>query len=311
LPHLGNVERTGVLGLIIWADAHCEARHQQAILAAVKPHLRPEKLAQMTTMELAWLLTGLSYAYQRSRFNQHDEGGIFKVYDALRENFNSASGLFHHRRTGIGATRFRNHIGNFADQIYSVYALSTFHQVFDSPTALALALQCAQRLVELQGSEGQWWWHYHGHNGGVVAGYPVFGVHQDGMAPMALFKLAAMSGRNFNFAIQRGLAWLLGENELRLPMIDWNRCLVWRAIELRGLRKYLHYVPGGWSAFPSKAFDGVYGFKLMAETRPYELGWLLYAFADQLSGSALPKDSPFGAQAPLPALSSPICPKES
>lgn len=280
--------RAGDLGLMLWADAMCEGHQREALLGAVKGQAQAEKLARMTTMELAWLLTGLSYSYQRSGHGGDMEKLALILYEAIVSNLNPDTGLLCHGGAGDWPTGVRYQIGNFADQIYAVYALSTFYEVFGRLEALQWALQCAHCLCGLQGDRGQWWWHYHAPRGVVASRYPVFAVHQDGMAPMALLKLSAVSGQDFHPVIQRGLTWLCGGNELSVPMIDWDRQVVWREIKRRRPVAYLRYVSmtlaelgatgvSGW-------LDSVPLYKLNQEMRPYHLGWLLYAFADQRVG---------------------------
>ena len=60
-------------------------------------------------------------------------------------------------------------------------------------------------ICELQGPDGQWWWHYDTRTGKVVEGYPVYSVHQDSMAPMALLDLEDAGGPQHSEAITRGL----------------------------------------------------------------------------------------------------------
>jgi hypothetical protein len=80
----------------------------------------------------------------------------------------------------------------------------------------------------MQGPLGQWWWHYNIETGQISEEYPVFSVHQEAMAPMALLAYDRATGQNHREAIDRGLAWIAGNNELRKDLIDPERIL-WRA----------------------------------------------------------------------------------
>ena len=150
--------------------------------------------------------------------------------------------MFRHTTTKVNALDFRTKIGNFADQIYSVFALSTFYEVFSEKQAITQALKCAERLCALQGEQGQWWWHYHSSRGVVGSPYPVFSVHQDGMGPMGLQKLSMVSGKDFQIPINKGINWLFGSNELGLEMVDRRQNLIWRDIELSPLLSVTRYV---------------------------------------------------------------------
>ena len=70
---------------------------------------------------------------------------------------------------------------------------------------------------------GQWWWHYDSLTGNVFQRYPVYAVHQHGMAPMALFALADAARLDFSQSICNGLAWIYGgNNELAVDLL---RCV--------------------------------------------------------------------------------------
>jgi hypothetical protein len=277
--------RSGELGLMLWADAHYGGEHRQELLSTIKPLLEPTVLSQLTTMELSWLLIGLCYTYQRVESQGELEAACQLLYKAIQNNFNPETGLLSHKRIGTGFTNLRNQIGNFADQIYTVYAFATFYEVFGHDGALQNALRCANQLVNLQGAQGQWWWHYDSRKGFVVSHYPVFGVHQDGMAPMGLLRLAGVSQQDFSVPIQRGLNWLLRGNELCIDMIAWDRHIIWRDIERKPPTAYLRYlsmvVAQSGLSRPVSWLESQGSFYLNPEMRPYELGWLLYAFAHQ------------------------------
>src|SRR5262249_20345113 len=124
----------------------------------------------------------------------------------------------------------RGSIGSFADQVYPIYAMTRLAQACDTQEPLARALDCAHAICHAQGPLGQWWWHYHARRGHVVRRYPVFTVHQDGMAPMALFALGQATGQNFSRHIYKGLQWDFGNNELAQDMRDESTNLIWRSI---------------------------------------------------------------------------------
>lgn len=282
VSNVGKVGRRGDVGLILWADAHSGHKWHRKLLNAVDAAVRPANLAGMSTMELDWLLTGLSYTYQGIP-DEKTRSMAEVVYRAVEANFNNATRLFSHCRVESGGASIRNQIANFADQIYSVYSLSTYYEVFGKRQALEIALKCARRLCELQGDMGQWWWHYHQRRGVVASCYPVFAVHQDGMAPMALLKVSDVSGEDFNMPLLRGLSWLFCNNEMRFPMVDWHNRVIWRDIEQAAPVVYLRYFTMALAqlGIPRAAlWSGVLGrYIVNEEMRPYELGWLLYAFA--------------------------------
>jgi hypothetical protein len=275
-----NADKFGHLGLIQWANAECEGQYSNDVTYGIAKGTSEDNSRRLPTTELAWLLTGICATYQHLHADDMLRELAFYYFKALTNNFNPQTGLFRHSAT---KTNLRSHIGNFADQIYSVFALSLFYEVFNHKQALVYAEQCADCLCSLQGREGQWWWHYHSRHGVVSFPYPVFSVHQDGMGPMGLQKLSSVSGKNFDDPIYMGLDWLFGSNELGLEMIDWERNLIWRDIEtssLASVTRYISFLLAETGLVSSSSLkNSGYVLKLNYEIRPYELGWLLYAFA--------------------------------
>ncbi len=274
-----NAERFGHLGLIQWANAECEGEYSSDVTNKIARETSEDNSMRLSTTELSWLLTGICATYQRLCADDMLRNLALHYFKAITNNFNPQTGLFRH---SMVKTDLRSHIGNFADQIYSVFALSLFYEVFNHKQALAYAEQCADRLCVLQGGQGQWWWHYHSRYGIVTFPYPVFSVHQDGMGPMGLQKLSSVSGKNFDVPIYRGLDWLFGSNELDSEMIDWDRNLIWRDIEISPssfLMRYFSMLLVETGLVSTVSQKKPYSLKLNYEIRPYELGWLLYAFA--------------------------------
>src|SRR5208337_5552579 len=101
---------------------------------------------------------------------------------------------------------------------------------FHVEAALGRALECASAVSRAQGESGQWWWLYDSRSGRVSSRYPVYSVHQHGMAPMGLFALEKATGRSFTEAIHTGLRWIYGTNELGADMRDLVENLIWRCI---------------------------------------------------------------------------------
>jgi hypothetical protein len=278
----------GGAGLVLWANAvwngiaYPEAMRALG-LGGVDPQVLPRSL---TTMEVAWLVSGLLHEVRRS----HDTGAGLLLDGALAEltrRFRPDAGLVDHCSSGAPALdRVRLWVPNFADQVYSLQAFSFAARERSSPENLSNAAAIAVRLVNLQGESGQWWWHYDTRTGGVAQPYPVYAVHQHGMAPMALRALEAAGGPLHEKALRLSKAWLTA-NEIGAELIDETAGTIWRDIEytegrlsslVRQARSVLG-VPGGRTSGPPPALHVNY------ETRPYEWAWCLYAAAIE-SGKA-------------------------
>lgn len=269
-----RVENLGDAALLYWA-AIANGREQA-------PSARDRMLQLLGqarnpyTVELSWCLTALSLDADAPR-SQRDQTAA-----ALLAAFSSRSRAFPHH---IGLTGgVRGHVSCFADMVYPIQALSHYHGVSGNRSALQAAEACAELICERMGAAGQWWWHYDYRTGEVVEGYPVYAVHQDAMAPMALLILGEVGGRDFSREIRLGLDWLETSPELNgRSLIDAKNDLIWRKVArrepnklVRKIRAATTRVVPGWrlggldAMFPPGTVDW--------ETRPYHMGWLLHAF---------------------------------
>jgi hypothetical protein len=171
--------------------------------------------------------------------------------------------------------------------VYPIHGLAEYARVTGTAPAQEI-LRVADRVVELQGPLGQWWWVYRPRTGRVVEGYPVFTVHQHAMAFMALAPLVNLGLRDYREQLGRGLQWIFGPNELDTPLVDFDadffsRCIQRRGGEAEGLlgmsrSQWWQAVLSSWSRQPrTRPEPGADELEVLEEYRPYELGWLLYA----------------------------------
>ncbi|SPF40169.1 hypothetical protein SBA1_30020 [Candidatus Sulfotelmatobacter kueseliae] len=296
LSDVSWVDNIGDLGVLLWLCAVvCPQR-----LSALEPRLRLETALkrfqgarQGATMELAWFLTGLSYwgqAYPEKL--PRLEALAFKTYDTMTRN-QGDRGFFGHLSTSRSLSGLaRGRIGSFADQVYPIYAMAQFSKAYQHEEAADRALKCAVGICEVQGPLGQWWWHYDAPGGRVTEGYPVFSVHQHAMGPMTLFGLGEAINRNFDEWIYKGLHWINSDNELGYDMEDASRCVIWRCI-FRSRRSLMKYFRAGFGRHSDTVQHPHPGdLKILFECRPYELGWLLYAFSSRARKHSPRADGP-------------------
>ena len=194
-----------------------------------------------------------------------------------------AGDLFPHFVPADSISRIRSHVGCFADQVYPIQALARYAAASGDQRSLDAAALCAERIVQLQGDGGQWWWHYDSRTGDVVEGYPVYSVHQHAMAPMALFDLREAGGPDLRLGIASGLQWLLDPPEMSARLVDDETDVVWRKIGRREPSKLVRRVRSVSTAMRPglrlSALDSLFPPTVVdMECRPYELGWLLYAW---------------------------------
>ena len=172
----------------------------------------------------------------------------------------------------------RGRIGSFADQIYPVYAMSKFAATFHVEEPLDLHSNAAARSVERKANSDNGGGSMIRRSGHISSRYPVYSVHQHGMAPMGLFALEEATGQSFSEHIFRGLRWIYGTNELGRDIRDLSQNLIWRCILPKS--KQTKYWDTALSLVRSPKDNASVGpLKILFEDRPYEFGWLLYAFA--------------------------------
>jgi hypothetical protein len=272
----------GGVGLVIWANAVWNALPFDGLMSRCGLSLASaaEFVAPLTTMETAWLLSGLIHEVERS-----GDAGARRAKEVvcaeLLSRFQRERGIFAHSSARAPVShRLRGHIANFADQIYSVQALSFLAITDKDKTALEAAQASASELVRLQGPLGQWWWHYDSRRGGVAQPFPVYSVHQHAMAPMALMSLAAAGGTDFRQAVDLSHRWI-SANELGVDLIDMSAGTIWRDIEpdegsLGRVMRHSRSLAGLKAGEPAALKERL---KVNFETRPYEWAWCLFAGA--------------------------------
>ncbi|MFC1419614.1 hypothetical protein [Streptacidiphilus cavernicola] len=290
LPEVSNL---GDAALVAWAAAetgHPKLSDALDRVAALDADGRPRY-----TVEAAWVLSALAAA--RGVLDVEERLGAAR--DRLLAARIGDSPLFPHA-TGPGLVPwYRSHIGCFADQTYPLQALARAHASgvanggASDPEALAAAEACGRRICELQGGGGQWWWHYDARRGSVVEGFPVYSVHQHAMAPTALFDLAEAGGTDadggdFGPAIRRGLRWMTEVPELAAagaaePMVLDELGVTWRKVYRGDPRKAVRAARGvGTRVAPGlrlSPLDRVFRpASVDRECRPYEFGWMLFAW---------------------------------
>jgi hypothetical protein len=270
----------GDLGLGLWASALANKKDSGFTADRARQALDAHS-ARCDSAELAWILLGASHAIAAGIDKSKAGETASKAFTLLRVLYNLSTSLFYrHANSGLFSSVSRR-VPCFANQIYPVMALAHFAATTNNDEALRISSECAGNLCSLQGRFGQWWWLYDAARGGVVDGYPVFSVHQDGMAPMALLELERAGGRDYSTEIARSLSWIHGENELRKSMILQNEGLVLRDIHRSGVGRVRRALTAAMCCVGNKpttarATTGA-NFVVNSECRPYHLGWILYA----------------------------------
>jgi hypothetical protein len=294
---VGRGGSAGELANLVWACTMADDRRGEQVLgrlAEVEPRQRPSG-------ELGQVLHGLAVgagAYPRQRDRAMAAARACEA--ELLARFCPGGDVFRAspRRALPRRELLESRLTSFAAQVYPLHGLAAFHLATGTQPGDAIG-RVAARIVEAQGPLGQWWWLYATRARKVLEGYPVYSVHQDGMAFLGLMELEKLGIDSFAEPLALGLEWLSGANELATDMVDRRPGLINRCIQRAGSdadgaygisRANLLRVIGR-STLPAAIADHTEAelerLEVLRECRSYHLGWLLYADSlVQCSGSA-------------------------
>lgn len=278
---INQVDNYGDMGLILFGAAIQGDEEIQDLIERSWQLMEKHSASKNNvyeTMWLAWLLDGFCAAAKLMPKNAVLLQRARHVANRLLSNQELKSGLFHRTRNwGNFIGRIREQISFFCDQVYPVHALSSAYMILGENAYLSAANQCAQQLKELQGPSGEWWWIYNVPKGKVAEPFPVYSVHQYGMAPMALTRLRQAGGLNLETSCAKGISWL-AKNQLKNNMVDEQVSLIWRSHRRAHLGRLItsyNQISSIFGIFPNSLSSS--RLQIDWECRPYELGWLLYA----------------------------------
>ena len=276
LQTIRTVTNWGDLALLAWASA--ELDHPDFAMAFERLDELGGFTGDCETVIAAWALA----AALGGRREPNISILVEPAFERLSRAFEGSSGLFFHR-TDKGGAIGRAHIACFADTVYPIQSLARYHRVCGDEKAIRMANRCAEQICQQQGSAGQWWWHYDARTGVVVEGYPVYSVHQHAMAPMALFELLEAGGFDSRSFVASGFDWLSCAPEIGEGMLEEDDLVIWRKVGRTDPNKLVRKIRAGASRvhrplrlnvldrlFPPRRVD--------FECRPYEFGWMLYAW---------------------------------
>lgn len=282
------INSAGDFGLALWAQS-LDAGHR-IVSAADALRVYRQHRSKLDTVHLAWLVLGANHLLKQESSSEADELADAAAAD-LSSLFNHQSRLFYRAAAHGWFGGVSRRVPCFANQIYPVMALALHGARTRDGDVLKIGRIVADHLCSLQGDKGQWWWLYDAAEGTVIDGYPVFSVHQDGMAPMAFMETTRAGGRNFDVEIHHGLQWIFGNNEIDRNLVIRESGLILRDLHRRGvgrLRRAAHAALTCWGlASPRHRVADATEIVVNRECRPYHLGWVLYAAAMALEEKAI------------------------
>jgi hypothetical protein len=277
LSELGSANLTaGDLGLALWAESRFGGEAAGELVAALRTSLERRQLDVLPSMDVAWIVTGLTEAGARAPLGGGEEM-LAATRAQLVESRRPRGGFVTH----VGRGR-RKRLPYFADQIYTVLALSQLARIRDDHAARDAGRTIGDLLLENQMPNGAWPCIYDPVRGTVIEPYELYSVHQDSMAMIAMHGLTEATGESrYREVAVRSLDWNYGNNELGVQMFDPEAEMIYRSIRRK---------PRFARARQARTVASLYmrGAPRLAEPeelevnrvmRPYHLGWLLEAWS--------------------------------
>lgn len=282
LDRLTRIEEDepAVLGTTLWGCVCAGRTEAPRIAAALTGRAAPHR---WSSMQLGLALAGLS------RWLSAGDAGTGAAADTARTLAAELERRYLPKACVFAGTGSRRQdrfgLTSFASQVYPILGLCEL-AIATSTAPPGMVGHVCDFLVHSQGRLGQWCWFYSTRTPRVIEPYPVYSVHQDAMAPMALLPAARFVPADYLEALTVGLRWIWGENELDRCLVNPDAAVIYRAIQRTG-----GDADGfaGWSrrqraaayfaAMSSHAPRVPERLEVLAECRSYHLGWLLLAAA--------------------------------
>ena len=282
----GMSSSTGLVAATTWALAVAEDNRTRPALGALERGFNP---IRSSSMDLGLVLSGLAAVIDAFPGLRAQAARVAALAtQELVQRFSDVAQLFRGSSWALRPRRLLQwNLTSFASQVYPIHGLAQYARASARPPPQQIQ-RAAERLIATQGQLGQWWWIYSMRTGAVLEGYPVYSVHQDAMAFMALASLENLGLGSYRDELVRGLSWIFGKNELRTPLVDFDRGFISRCIQRRGAdadgilgmsgEQWKRVVRSSWGLqHPVATTHEPDELEILEETRPYHLGWLLYA----------------------------------
>jgi len=278
LSELNSPELTpGDLGLALWAESRSEGDAVGELVAVLKGKLAGDGLDGLLSMEVAWIATGLTEAGARGELGMAGEQILAECREQLIEKRRPRAGLVTHVLRGR-----RKRLPHFADQIYSVLALSQLARIRDDEAARDAARSIGDLLLENQMPNGAWPWIYDPVRGTVVEPYELYSVHQDSMAMIGMHGLSEATGEpRYRDVAVRSIDWNYGNNELGAQMFDREAEMIYRSIRRKPRFARARQARNAAATYlrASPRLADPEELEVNRAMRPYHLGWLLEAWS--------------------------------
>lgn len=286
---------TYTFGMALWVAAEFQLEIPPEVEAHIEPFVVDERRWRTyRAQDLGMLLIGVLAQIKRGRRGWNSVAK--RMYRHLAQRYHCSSMLFSDAPSG-----HRRRFATFATQTYLTLACYYYGELTGDLAALAMANACARKLIALQGPNGEWPWFLDVRRGCVLDYYEVYSVHQYGMAPAFLEYAERHGMKEARTALIRGFNWVLGDNQLDMPMILPELSLSIRSQVRRGelnskARRVLRALRSAYLPASTRAtIIEPAAVTLRRECRSYELGWILWSFGQRSDLPELSHNAMFSA----------------
>ena len=281
-PRVRNHGDLGLL-LVLLADGF-EADPAEDALQRIVEAAEREEIDALPLQDVCWMLWG---AVALARNEVAGSAPVaHQLFRALHRGFFNRDSLLPHHTKRL----WRRNSVSFGGVVYFLRVLHEYADCFGDEYAATLFRFGVGRVLDIQGSRGEWPWMIDVNAAGVIDRYPVYSVHQDSMSMLFLLPALDLGLPGVRESIERSYAWVLGDNEISTPMVMEEPFFRYRALERRGglqrPRRYARSLPGV-VRIARRRLAHAGGVRINRECRSYEMGWVVYVWAGRPERLAL------------------------
>jgi hypothetical protein len=277
--HLSQLEGVGNRGLLLLVLASAGRQHERLRRELLAASAATDYLRRANLQELCWLLMGL--ARQADLIGDPESAkAADSVFSVIRDSFMNPTTLLPYH----SLSRVRRRFVSFGGITYFLVALFEYSRAARNHHAETLFRRLLELMLSFQGPDGSWAWFYDADRAKIVDRYEVYTVHQAAMAPLFLLPAVDLDIPGAEAAVERGYRWVFGQNELNAVMLRTDPFFTFRSIRRRGPLTRLRRFARGALPLSAGRMDRRASARLLAvnpECRSYEIGWLVYAWADR------------------------------
>ncbi len=266
----------GDMGLALWGESRGGGDAVGELVSTLARCLDANRLDTLLSMEVAWIVTGLTEAGARGDLGEGEEI-LARCREQLIDERRPRGGLVTHVARGP-----RKRLPHFGDQIFSVLALSQLARVRGDDAACEAARSIGELLIANQMPNGAWPWIYDPLRGAVVEPYELYSVNQDSLAVIGMHGLSEATGnKHYRDVAVRSLDWSYAGNEMGVQMFDADAQMIYRSIRRKQRFARAHQARNAAAIFLRAAprLADPDELEVNRSMRPSHLGWLLEAWA--------------------------------